>query len=461
MFLFSDGTLPAGYGTEADPYLIADIDNLLYLSTNDYLWAVDTYFLQTADIDANDTENWNDGAGFSPIGDGLNNEDARRFKGTYNGNDYSISNLYLSRPTQSLVGFFGSTENANIMSINLIDTDVTGFNLVGRLVGKNHFSTISNSYSSGSVIGTFCVGGLVGANYFSSTVSNSHSTGSVTGTDCVGGLVGDNHAATISNSYSTGSVTGTDYVGGLVGENSSSSTVSNSYSTGSVIGTDFVGGFVGYNGYFDESSTIYNSYSIGIVTGSGISVGGFLGVNDYSSVFNSFWDTQTSCWSTSAGGTGKTTVEMQSAATYTSLATLGLYFPWDFVNNPFDDIDNEDYWSIDSVINNGYPYLTAIPVVEVEEEGDFKPSANLIQLSNYPNPFNPRTIILFNLNSQSTNNAEIIIYNIKGQKVEQFSNLRDQESVTWNAEDLASGVYFCRLVYCGKDVANTKLLLLK
>jgi hypothetical protein len=36
-FLFADGVLPIGSGTDADPYLIETLDNLLYLSTNEYL----------------------------------------------------------------------------------------------------------------------------------------------------------------------------------------------------------------------------------------------------------------------------------------------------------------------------------------------------------------------------------------------------------------------------------------
>jgi len=73
---------PAGAGTELDPFLIANIANLRYLSENPSIWGeieVDwdeeeyelveqVFFKQTADIDASETANWNDGEGFSPIG---------------------------------------------------------------------------------------------------------------------------------------------------------------------------------------------------------------------------------------------------------------------------------------------------------------------------------------------------------------------------------------------------------
>lgn len=65
----------------------------------------------------------------------------------------------------------------------------------------------------------------------------------------VGGLVGFLNYSSISNSYSTGSVTGgaDANVGGLVGRNTDSSSVSNSYASGSVSLTegsasDYTGG---------------------------------------------------------------------------------------------------------------------------------------------------------------------------------------------------------------------------
>ncbi len=76
----TEGTEPLGSGTEADPYLIENLDNLLWLSTTEDVWDDNAYFLQNTDIDATDTQNWNIGnhdndpdtpdeeMGFSPIG---------------------------------------------------------------------------------------------------------------------------------------------------------------------------------------------------------------------------------------------------------------------------------------------------------------------------------------------------------------------------------------------------------
>jgi len=81
---------------------------------------------------------------------------------------------------------------------------------------------------------------------------------------------------------------------------------------------------------------------------------------------------------------------------------------------------------------------------------------------NYPNPFNPTTTISFSLSAEDTENAEIEIFNIKGQKVEtlQINNSANQQ-IIWNAEQQASGVYFYKLVVGNKVVDTHRMILLK
>ncbi|MCD4791372.1 MAG: T9SS type A sorting domain-containing protein, partial [Bacteroidales bacterium] len=300
----------AGAGTELSPWEIANLNNLAWLQQSSNYANWDKYYIQTTDIDASATSTWHSGAGFSPIGNLTT-----KFTGSYDGDGHTIENLYIYRPSQLRVGLFGYISHAEIYDIGVTNVDITGGDYVGGLVGYDYLSTISNSYSTGSVSGSERVGGLVGDNY-NSTVSNSYSTGSVSGTKYVGGLVGDNPNSNISNSYSTGSVSGTRYVGGLVGINFQSPgtyiTVSNSYSTGSVSGSSDVGGLVAYNN---------------------------------ATVTNSFWDTETSGQSSSAGGTGKNTTQMQTQSTFTG---------WDFTGSTC----GTDYnWEINSTDNNGYPHL--------------------------------------------------------------------------------------------------------
>ena len=67
-------------------------------------------------------------------------------------------------------------------------------------------------------------------------------------------------------------------------------------------------------------------------------------------------------------------------------------------------------------------------------------------LSNYPNPFNPRTIINYEL--PITSYVEINIYNVSGQKiaelVSEYKNVGSHQ-IEWDASGYASGVYYYEL----------------
>jgi len=83
---------------------------------------------------------------------------------------------------------------------------------------------------------------------------------------------------------------------------------------------------------------------------------------------------------------------------------------------------------------------------------------------NYPNPFNPETTIYFT--AEDTEDAEISIYNIKGQKIRQYSIFNNQSSIVWDGTDennlpVSSGIYFYKLEVNNKTVAIKKCLLLK
>lgn len=278
--LYSQVSSLEGSGTELDPYLVQDLQDLITISENSSIW--DKHFIQTADIDASSTSSLNDGAGFSPIGTSSN-----RFTGSYNGQGHTISNLYINRPSTNYIGLFGYTQSAEISNLSIINAEIVGNYNVGGLVGLSEYSTINNSYASGAVSGVSYVGGLLGR------------------------VPSDSSFRTyIINSYATADVSGSsNYIGGLVGYYYPGSYIRNSYSTGSVSGSSYVGGLVGS---FSYSSSSYIS--------------------------NSFWDTETSGQSSSAGGTGKTTAEMQEINTYLNAG-------WDF----------EEMWLINPGINDGYP----------------------------------------------------------------------------------------------------------
>ncbi|MCK4979554.1 MAG: PKD domain-containing protein [Candidatus Delongbacteria bacterium] len=164
--LLADGTPPTGIGTSGDPYQIATLDNLLWVSTSDTTWS--SHFIQTADIDASATSTWNGGEGFIPIG-----YNTAYFTGTYNGQGHTIDGLYINRPSSDSQGLFGFCNSATVENLGVTNVDVSGDVVIGGLVGRNSNSTISNCYSTGSVNGfDNYTGGLVGCNY-NSEVNNS------------------------------------------------------------------------------------------------------------------------------------------------------------------------------------------------------------------------------------------------------------------------------------------------
>jgi hypothetical protein len=197
--------------------------------------------------------------------------------------------------------------------------------------------------------------GLIGQVQSRTTISNlGMDAASINGTGrYVGSLVGD-HGGVISSCRSAGEVGGSIYVGGLVGS-SSTGVIANSYSTAVVRGyRSYAGGLVGCN----DGGVCTNTYSIGSVDGS-VYVGGPVGCN-HGSVNSSFWDVQTSNQASSAGGTGKTTAEMQMAKTFLDAG-------WDFVDETAKD--TQDTWWIDEGVD--YPRLwwepresVWLPVVE-------------------------------------------------------------------------------------------------
>ena len=94
-----------------------------------------------------------------------------------------------------------------------------------------------------------------------------------------------------------------------------------------------------------------NSYSTGSVEATANTTygGGLVGYRYNSTITDSFYNKETALQTDTGKGTGKTTAEMKTLATFTDTATAGLSTSWDFDN----------IWVIDTsgTINGGYPFL--------------------------------------------------------------------------------------------------------
>jgi len=137
-----------------------------------------------------------------------------------------------------------------------------------------------------------------------------------------------------------------------------------------------------------------------------------------------------------------------------------------------DLIDGFYSYAISAVYDSGESLPTDVVNVEIDNSGIESTliPQNGINLSNYPNPFNPTTTISFSLNTETSEKAELVIYNLKGQKVKTFLNLLITQShinqIVWDGTDqtnksVSSGIYFYQLLINGEIATKNKMMLLK
>lgn len=178
-----------GDGTESDPYRITTIEELQAIPDDS-----DSYFKQTEDIDASETKNWDDRAGFNPIG----NHMTEFFSGIYDGNGHIIEGLYIDEDerdvnpedvTRQDTGLFringGILRDIHLRDIFVRNTKFT--NPTGGLVGfcsNMDGNKVENAVEKCSITGTVIggksvVSGIVGENlhymeqcYFEGKVEN-------------------------------------------------------------------------------------------------------------------------------------------------------------------------------------------------------------------------------------------------------------------------------------------------
>jgi hypothetical protein len=330
--------LPAfsgGTGDPDDPYLISTAEELNSIGHNPRLMIA--HFKLVHDIDLTGVDFYIMASEYYP------------FCGTFDGGGHTISNFSYTSPEVAGAGLFAYVSVGQITNLGLINPNVhvDKGNFHGCLVGSLGVGIVTNCYvESGSVTGQDEIGGLVGENDSSGVIMNCYFTGEAMGSENVGGLVGRNRGS-IAASYSYADVEGRIAVGGFVGRCAPGEIV-NCYARGNVAGQWYVGGLVGSNGtgnLLSETGTARNCYSASASL-KGSQKGGLLGADWSGAVENCFWDTEASGQSTSYGGEGKTTAEMQMADTFLDAG-------WDFVGET--ENGTEDIWWI--LEGRDYPRL--------------------------------------------------------------------------------------------------------
>jgi hypothetical protein len=240
---------------------------------------------------------------------GLVNE----FKGLFDGNDYSITNLKITTKTSNdTAALFGNVSNtiiknlnvsnvniknnkyAAILAVNALGTQIKNCNVDGNIISSNNaeIGGIANNltgkaYNCSSILNVISgknsyIGGI--ANSFSGKLSLCESTVDIraeTGST-IGGISAQASGRLI-NCNSMGDLKGASVVGGIVGKMNISSTLQASTFDGTMDGDNIVGGIVG----FGLSNIIIDLAKNKGNIDNGKIVGGIVGqLNEDSKIFN-------------------------------------------------------------------------------------------------------------------------------------------------------------------------------
>lgn len=223
----------SGTGTSGDPFILSSLSDLELIGTTGY--ALSAYYKLGANIDASGTSDpgYNSGAGWLPVGNVTT-----FFTGGFDGNNKTISNLYINRPTLDRVGFFGVISTNNVKDLTLTNVDIEGKSYVGGLAGIST-SSVTGCDVTGDIVGVTYAGGLIG--YIGSN--------DVSITYC-----------DVNADVTTTSTSSSNFAGGLIGfstQNNNSLSINNCNYEGTVTtGLHYNGGFIGYNGHYNSTGII-------------------------------------------------------------------------------------------------------------------------------------------------------------------------------------------------------------
>lgn len=133
----------------------------------------------------------------------------------------------------------------------------------------------------------------------------------------------------------------------------------------------------------------------------------------------------------------------------------------------FDGENSGGVWKL-KVIDNGFQDGGALlgwsVIFKYSTGSDYvNIPGNFSLVKNYPNPFNPKTRILFNVPVSAI--VKITIYDAAGREVKTVLNERRspalEDFVDFDASDLASGVYFYSMAADGEFIESKKMVLIK
>jgi hypothetical protein len=213
------GTFAGGVGSEQDPYLICNSTQFLNLAL-DANNGLGVYYKLLDNIDFK----------------GINNTTtltvplaiAQGFKGTLDGNGFTISNYFKNASGNALAGFFQNIEaDALIKDLHFKGMELTGLgNGSGSLASMN-YGEINNVHIQGNVssnVSSIITGGMVGTNQSGGLILYSSTDVEMKGLSKVGGIAGINNGGGILFTHTSGSISpiinaALTFWGGIAGQN--------------------------------------------------------------------------------------------------------------------------------------------------------------------------------------------------------------------------------------------------
>lgn len=216
-----------GSGTEAEPYLISTAADLAYLANKvNTQTATPTYEYYKMTDNINLTYNeW------VPIG--IYGNENQYFYGSFDGNGYTISDLYITQPNQNYVGLFGYAKDSNIKNLTVTGAieSITADNAfhLGGIVGYTN-----NVNLNGLSAKYFNIGGITANSGTSSvgTIAGKTENGKIErciSEDCSINLKSGQYNAGMIAGYCTSDMADCDVISTDEGLFSAASSVNNSY----------------------------------------------------------------------------------------------------------------------------------------------------------------------------------------------------------------------------------------
>ena len=248
-----------GDGEVDNPYIITTAEELAWFrdqvnSGNNFICAKISEDVEVIDMStvchAKDKSQNLEELSWKPIG---KNDYGYQYRGTFDGNNKTITNLYINA-SQNNVGLFGYTSEGTIKNLtfeyaNVTNTGVFTGILVGYATGYANTSNLQNIKISNTcqMKGGKATGGIAGYLIYANAY-NCVNYATVQGKEKVGGLFGfwSNKESSITTCANYGNVTATSTdAGGLVGY-FVSGTIQDCANYGDVKGTERVAGMAGY-----------------------------------------------------------------------------------------------------------------------------------------------------------------------------------------------------------------------